>query len=163
MLGRRPSQQAPDVADFLSSLLMKHSHLPPAAAGLPQTLYVRPWVPRAPSRPCFIGTESPHSPTAAAPRRWGRTGQVLGAPRDGSSGITRAQDPRPRGGGRSCSRRLLGTGTAPHGHHATSVSFQSLLGHPAETIPHAAACTTPLEGAGFGPFLARDAMGPPET
>ena len=99
MPGRRPSQQAPDVADFLCSLLMKHSHLPPAAAGLPQTLYVRPWVPRAPSRPCFTAAKSPHGLTAAAPqRRWGRTGQVLGPPRDSSSGTARAQDPHPEAG-----------------------------------------------------------------
>lgn len=148
MPGRRPSQQAPDVADFPSSLLMKHSHLPSEATGLPQTLYVRPWVPPAPSRPCFTSAESPHGPTAAAPQgRWGKTGQVLGAPRDGSSGNARAQDPRPQGRGRGHSRYLLGMGTALRGHHATS--FQSPPRHPV-TVPRAATCTALLQGAGFG-------------
>lgn len=75
--GQHPSQQAPDVADFPSSLPMKLSRLPPAATGLPQALSVRSWVPKPlpiPVSPAQVPTKpqgsSPRGDGTAQGRHW---------------------------------------------------------------------------------------------
>lgn len=176
MLVRHPSQQSPDVADFPSLCLMKHTCLPSAVTGLSQNPYLWPSVPQASSHPRFVAMKPAwlHGGSTQTPEETGAGQGWCWSPLGGSSGSVRPEVPPSLiGGAGGCSRHVLGTdmSTAPGGPWAQNgawpwpptaggsterhcaTSHQSLPHHPAATTPHASTRTSPLGNAGLGPEM----------